>query len=136
MAMESPMVECRASPLLSSILTNPLNLREKLLIELGGITSADLTTTWARQALTAKNSLTVGDASLVEEAFEQLVAELSSPRAAPEATAPTNDVALRVQAPQQAAATAQQAVAIGGCVQATTDIDKSVLAISAPPPLS
>jgi hypothetical protein len=89
------MVECRASPLLSSILTNPLNLREKLLIELGGITSADLTTTWARQALTAKNSLTVGDASLVEEAFEQLVAELSSPRAAPEATAPTNDVALR-----------------------------------------
>jgi len=37
-------------------------LREKLLTELGTITSADLAAAWAHEALTAKNSLTATDA--------------------------------------------------------------------------
>src|SRR5262249_28841894 len=53
-------------------------LREKLLIELGNITSADLAAAWAREALTAKNSLTTTDAKLVEDAFERRLSELSS----------------------------------------------------------
>jgi hypothetical protein len=53
-------------------------LREKLLTELGNITSADLTAAWAREALTAKNSLTATDAKLVEDAFERKLLELPS----------------------------------------------------------
>jgi hypothetical protein len=52
-------------------------LREKLLTELGIITSVDSVTDWARGALTSKNSLMATDAKLVENAFER---RLSSPR--------------------------------------------------------
>jgi ERF superfamily len=47
-------------------------LREKLLTELGAITSADLAAGWAGQALTAKNSLTAADAKLVEDALHAM----------------------------------------------------------------
>jgi hypothetical protein len=52
-------------------------LREKLLTELGTITSADLAAIWAQEALTAKNSLTTADAKLVEDAFERRLSELA-----------------------------------------------------------
>jgi hypothetical protein len=69
-------------------------LREKLLSELGTITSADLAAIWAQEALTAKNSLTVADAKRVEDAFEQRLSELApSPTAADDA-APSTDVDL------------------------------------------
>jgi hypothetical protein len=51
-------------------------LREKLLTELRNITSADLAAAWARDALTAKNSLSAADAKLVEDAFERRLSEL------------------------------------------------------------
>jgi ERF superfamily len=70
-------------------------LREELLAELRAITSGDRAASWARTALAAKNTLTASDAKLVEDAFEQLLAQLRSPRASPEATAPTNDDTLR-----------------------------------------
>jgi hypothetical protein len=57
-------------------------LREKLQTELANITSADLAADWAREALTAKNSLTATDAKLVENAFERRLSELSSSDAA------------------------------------------------------
>ena len=57
-------------------------MREKLLTELGTITSADLAAAWAREALTAKNSLTATDAKLVEDAFERRLSELPSSDAA------------------------------------------------------
>jgi hypothetical protein len=41
-------------------------LREKLLVEVGNIASADLAAGWAREALTAKNSLKATDAKLGE----------------------------------------------------------------------
>jgi len=53
-------------------------LREKLLTEVGNITSADLAAAWAREALTAKNSLIAADAKLVEDAFERRLSELPS----------------------------------------------------------
>jgi hypothetical protein len=57
-------------------------LREKLLIEVGNIASADLAAAWAREALAAKNSLTATNAKLVEDAFERRLSELSSSDAA------------------------------------------------------
>jgi hypothetical protein len=57
-------------------------LREKLLTGLETITSADLAAAWAREALTAKNSLTATDAKLVEDAFERRLSELPSSDAA------------------------------------------------------
>jgi len=70
-------------------------LREKLLAELGNITSADSVPNWARGALTAKNSLTATDAKLVEDAFERRLSELLSSAAAaagPEAIATTKSM--------------------------------------------
>jgi hypothetical protein len=52
-------------------------VRERLLTELGTITSADLAAAWAHGALIAKNSLTEADAKLVEDAFERRLSELT-----------------------------------------------------------
>ena len=52
-------------------------LRDRLLGELAGITSADQAASWAREALAAKNSLTAADAKLVEDAFERRLSELA-----------------------------------------------------------
>jgi hypothetical protein len=57
-------------------------LREKLLAQVGNITSADLAAAWAREALTAKNSLAEADAKFVEDAFERRLSELPSSDAA------------------------------------------------------
>src|SRR5262249_16585549 len=51
-------------------------LREKLLTQLGTITSADLAATWAHEALRAKNNLSAAEAKLVEDAFERRLSEL------------------------------------------------------------
>src|SRR5215813_6352870 len=71
-------------------------LREKLLTELGTITSADLAAIWAQEALTTKNGLTAADAKRVEDAFEHRLSELA-PSATAEAAddaAPRTDVDL------------------------------------------
>jgi len=71
-------------------------LREKLLAELGNITSAALAAAWAREALPAKNSLAATDAKLVEDAFEHRLSELA-PSASAEAAddaAPSTDAGL------------------------------------------
>jgi ERF superfamily len=57
-------------------------LREKLLSELGTITSADLAAIWAQEALPAKNCLTAADAKLVEDAFERRLSELAPSQSA------------------------------------------------------
>src|SRR6266446_3013034 len=57
-------------------------LREKLLLEIANIPSADLAAAWARDALAAKNSLTASDAKLVEDAFERRLSELPPSEAA------------------------------------------------------
>src|SRR5260221_7579075 len=57
-------------------------LREKLLTELGTITSADLAAIWAQEALPAKNCLTAADAKLVEDAFERRLSELAPSQSA------------------------------------------------------
>src|ERR1700730_18582289 len=59
-------------------------LRDRLLSEIAGLASQDSATTWAREALPAKNSLTCTDAKMLEDAFEQkltgfLLAESATP---------------------------------------------------------
>jgi hypothetical protein len=99
-------------------------LREKLLAELGNITSADSVPNWARGALTAKNSLTATDAKLVEDAFERRLSELPSSDAA----VPSNDDS---SVPQIAA---PQAIATSDSADAdqAKGIDKSILTVAAP----
>ena len=65
----------------TSVILHPTQsalLRDKLLMEVEKIASADLATTWASGALVAKNSLTADDAKLVEEDFERKLSELAS----------------------------------------------------------
>jgi hypothetical protein len=57
-------------------------LRQTLLAGLGNITSADGAAMWAREALPDKNRLLTSDAKLVEDAFEQKVAEFASSESA------------------------------------------------------
>jgi hypothetical protein len=99
-------------------------LREKLLIELANITSADLASAWAREALTAKNSLTATDAKLVEDAFERRLSELSSSDAA----APSNGE------PSVPQISEPQVIATSDSTDAgqAKGIDKSMLAVAAP----
>src|SRR5262249_5960169 len=50
--------------------------RDRLLGEIASLPSQDSVANWARQALVAKNRLTVADAKLLEGAFEQKIPEL------------------------------------------------------------
>jgi ERF superfamily len=99
-------------------------LREKLLTELGTITSADLATIWAQEALSAKNSLAAADAKLVEDAFERSLSELAS-----------SEVATPSNADPSVPQIAGSAV-IGSSDSTNVDqakgIDKSILTLAAP----
>ena len=52
-------------------------LRERLLGQLVAVNSADEVAVWARQNLSAKNTLTAGDARIVEEEFQTRVSAIS-----------------------------------------------------------
>jgi len=100
-------------------------LREKLLTELGNITSADLAAAWAREALTTKNSLSTTDAKLVEDAFERRLSELSSSDAA--APSHGEPSVPQISEPQVIAATSDSTDA-----GQAKGIDKSILTVAAP----
>jgi hypothetical protein len=99
-------------------------LREKLLIEVENIASADLAATWAGETLVAKNSLTAADAKLVEDAFERKLVDLPSADAA----APSNDGSSVPQiAARQETVTPENTDA-----DQAQGIDKSILTVAAP----
>jgi hypothetical protein len=62
-------------PVLTS--EQPAILRERLLGQLVAINSTDEAAAWARQNLSAKNTLTAGDARIVEEEFQTRVSVIS-----------------------------------------------------------
>jgi hypothetical protein len=99
-------------------------LREKLLSELRSITSVDLAAAWAREALSAKNSLTTTDAKFVEDAFERRLSELPSSDAA----APSNGESSVPQISERQVNATSDDIEVG---QAKV-IDKSILAVAAP----
>jgi ERF superfamily len=95
-------------------------LRQKLLIEVRNIRSADLAAVWAREVLAAKNSLTVSDAKLLEDSFERRLSEL-----APSETAAPLD--------NNSSGTPQEIVTTENPgPRQTKGIDKSVLAVAMP----
>jgi hypothetical protein len=99
-------------------------LREKLVSELRSITSVDLAAAWAREALSAKNSLTTTDAKFVEDAFERRLSELPSSDAA----APSNGESSVSQISERQVNATSDDIEVG---QAKV-IDKSILAVAAP----
>jgi hypothetical protein len=99
-------------------------LREKLVNELGDITTVELAADWARGALTAKNNLVKADAKLVEEAFERRLSQLSSSDTA--ALSHEDASGTQVAGPLEIAA------AENSDTGQAKGIDKSVLAVPAP----
>src|SRR5262249_33186179 len=101
-------------------------LRDRLLSEIAGLGSQDSATTWAGEALPAKNTLIAGDARLVEDAFEQKLPELLA--LAAETIEPPD-----TKAPP-AAVEGSQGIDTGTTANQLqpNGIDKSVLAVSAP----
>jgi ERF superfamily len=119
-----------STPALSSAESEAL--RDRLLGEIANLQSEDSATTWAREALAAKNRLTAADAKLLEDAFEtKLSALLSSgggespSRDAAEAASSEN---LNTAASESRTATESQGIEEPGSQR----VDKSVLALSTP----
>ena len=100
-------------------------VRERLLAELGAIRSADLAARWARVALTAKNSLTVADAKIVEDAFEKRLSRFGSPESATSDDDGSGPEAAVVSSHELAGIETARSHSAKG-------IDKSVLAVAAP----
>jgi hypothetical protein len=99
------------------------DLRVKLLMEVGNMSSTDQAVTWAREALIWKNKLLESDAKLVEAAFERRMSELLSAEKARDANdSSTNAV---VGAPETVGAQSADP-------DQASCIDKSVLAIATP----
>jgi hypothetical protein len=98
--------------------------RDRLRGEIASLPSQDIAASWAREALAAKNRLTVADAKLLEDAFEQKIAEF-----------PTAEIA-EPPGVDSSSASAIGSQDIGTHDHATTNpsnrIDKSVLKVSAP----
>lgn len=99
-------------------------LRDRLLGEVAGLQSADVAASWARDGLTAKNSLAAADAKLVEKAFELRLSEFSQPETAEAPRVPGIAVTQTITAKQAAPATPEN--------DAPRGIDKSVLTVAEP----
>jgi hypothetical protein len=101
-------------------------LRDRLLSEIAGLASQDSAATWAGEALPAKNTLTQGDAKLVEDAFEQKLSDLA---ALPGETAEPPIIKAMTASVESA-----QGIDTGNTAKQLQPkgIDKSVLAVSAP----
>ena len=97
-------------------------LRDKLIVEIAAIASAEGATTWAKQALAAKNSLTASDAGLVEAAFEGKLSDISSSDPASRGKEDARTIGI------DESTDARAGKARGG----VTGTDKSTLAIAAP----
>src|SRR5271166_6012582 len=100
-------------------------LRDRLLSEVAGLASQDSATSWAREALPTKNSLTAADAKLLEDAFEQKLATFVPADSTPPVA---GGDALSVSARGSQEAGPSKSIDR----HQPTGIDKSVLTISAP----
>jgi ERF superfamily len=101
-------------------------LRDKLLAGVRRLSSTDEAASWARGALTHKNSLIAADAKLVEEVFEQKLRELppvADTESSPAPEVMKDSVARTRDQPESAAAEYGHQ---------SESIDKSILAVPAP----
>jgi hypothetical protein len=116
--------ERKASPASSLIPLNRRSCGTSCSLRWKNIASADLAATWASEALVAKNSLTIADAKLVEDAFERRLPELPSSDSA----APSNGGSSvpEIAGPQETLAHENTDAAHA------KSIDKSMLRVAAP----
>jgi hypothetical protein len=119
-----------STPALSSAESEAL--RDRLLGEIADLQSEDSATKWAREALPAKNRLTVADAKLLEDAFERRLSDLLLSGGG---ESPSHDAAqaasienLNTAASENRGATESRGIENPG----SQGVDKSVLALSAP----
>jgi hypothetical protein len=101
-------------------------LRDGLLSEISGLASQDSASTWAGEALPAKNTLTAADAKLVEDAFERKLSQLSA--------LPGETVEPPITEAVPASVEGSQGIDTGNTANELQPkgFDKSVLAVSAP----
>src|SRR5262245_4634942 len=104
-------------------------LRDRLVAEIGNISSAELAANWAREALAAKNKLAAPDAKRVEDAFEQTLSELATA-----GTDSTSDGALGTDdaGPPETSTIASTDLDRSEGIGRSEAIDKSALAVAAP----
>jgi ERF superfamily len=104
-------------------------LRDRLLVEIGNIASAELAAGWAREALAVKNKLAASDAKRVEEAFERRLSQLT-----PTGTDAASDDVLAIAdaALSETSTTASTDLDRSEGIARSEGIDKSVLAVAAP----
>jgi len=103
-------------------------LRDRLMSEIAGLASPDSATTWAGEALSAKNTLTADDAKLLEEAFEKKLSELSASTDEARQAPGINDPPASVDGPSEDLVTDRNTAN----QLRSKSIDKSALAVSAP----
>jgi hypothetical protein len=103
-------------------------LRDRLMSEIAGLASADSATTWAGEALPAKNTLTADDGKLLEEAFEKKLSEWSASTDEAMDAPGVNDPPASVDSLSDDLATDR----ITANQLRSKSIDKSALAVSAP----
>jgi hypothetical protein len=105
-------------------------VRDRLLGEVAGLRSADAAAGWARDGITAKNSLTAADAKAVEEAFGRLVPEGECPLEAQEASSPKT--AEPAEPADKAGLPKEPAAPAPAISNAGSSIDDGALAIDKP----
>ena len=98
--------------------------RDRLLNEIAGLGSADAAASWARDGISAKNSLTATDAKSVEEAFALRMSELAQSDPAGIPPVPEDAAPQTTADKETVPATAEN--------EAPRNIDKSVLTIPEP----
>ncbi len=111
-----------SAPVLS--LDESAALRDRLLGEIAGLHSQESATSWAREALAAKNRLIASDAKLLEDAFEKRLSQFL----------PSENAEVSTREPSEASNAG--APEVGTTDKPHTDesrgIDKSVLTVAAP----
>ena len=85
-------VRCASKPVLA--VDESASLRDKLLTDLASLLSADEMSSWAHRSMPAKNTLTVGDAQIIEARFRDKLAALDDEQAKDETVDAKNSVAV------------------------------------------
>jgi hypothetical protein len=117
----------RAEPRVVLAVDQSAALRDRLLAEIGNISSTELAARWARAALSAKNSLAASDAKVVEDAFEQRLLLLGS--SSETVTSSPND---RTGLAETVVGTPHPLRSESTDARLAQGIDKSALAVPAP----
>jgi ERF superfamily len=118
----------QSRPILAAAESN--ELRDQLVTELAGVGSAEQAADWAQRTLPVKNTLTAGDAQLIEQAFRSKMAALESVAGGEAAPPPT---AVNAGPPEESGAPlGRRKKRVQSTLSEPASIDKSALSIPEP----